>query len=177
MFLMALQDMASSPFRVVDEINQGMDELNERLAIDRVVSSCCGDPRKPQYFFVTPKLLQGLRAMDNPDVTCLIVFNGPGVKSKFTFAQLLVKEMEARGIALPNAAMSSSSSGARVKRDPGAESDEEESDASDFDEEKDMKKSKKRKAATTAKGKGNSSSGGGRIKKRSVQVSDDEEEF
>ena len=30
MYLMALQDMTSAPFRVVDEINQGMDPINER---------------------------------------------------------------------------------------------------------------------------------------------------
>ena len=30
MYLMALQELTSSPFRVVDEINQGMDERNER---------------------------------------------------------------------------------------------------------------------------------------------------
>jgi chromosome segregation ATPase len=42
MYLMALQDLTSAPFRVVDEINQGMDERNERLVFDRIVQSCCG---------------------------------------------------------------------------------------------------------------------------------------
>ena len=37
MYLMALQEMTSAPFRVVDEINQGMDERNERLVFDRIV--------------------------------------------------------------------------------------------------------------------------------------------
>lgn len=38
---MALQELTSAPFRVVDEINQGMDERNERLVFDRIVRSCC----------------------------------------------------------------------------------------------------------------------------------------
>ena len=89
MFLMALQDMTTSPFRVVDEINQGMDESNERLVFDRVVKSCCGDASKPQYFLVTPKLLQGLGAMRNDDVTVLLVWNGPGTTTKWEFADIL----------------------------------------------------------------------------------------
>ena len=64
MYLMALQEMTRSPFRVVDEINQGMDERNERLVFDRIVQSCCGDKTKPQYFLISPKLLQGLRSME-----------------------------------------------------------------------------------------------------------------
>eukprot|EP01036_Dinobryon_divergens_P056977 gene56977-76078_t len=93
MYLMALQEFTSAPFRVVDEINQGMDERNERLAFDRIVQSCCsveenGDP-KPQYFLVSPKLLQGLRAMDNPDVTVLLVWNGPGVRDTWQLSSVL----------------------------------------------------------------------------------------
>merc|ERR1712167_314890 len=61
MYLMSLQELTSSPFRVVDEINQGMDERNERLVFDRIVSTCCDGVSKPQYFLVSPKLLQGLR--------------------------------------------------------------------------------------------------------------------
>lgn len=79
MYLMALQELTSAPFRVVDEINQGMDERNERLVIDRIVQSCCGEANRPQYFLVSPKLLQGLRSMEHEDVTILLVMNGPGV--------------------------------------------------------------------------------------------------
>ena len=59
MYLMALQEMTHAPFRAVDEINQGMDERNERLVFDRIVQSCCHERSKPQYFLVSPKLLQG----------------------------------------------------------------------------------------------------------------------
>jgi structural maintenance of chromosomes protein 5 len=77
-YLMALQALARAPFRVVDEINQGMDPRNERLVHERMVAVACADvgPRRlaanddeeeeglgggSQYFLVTPKLLTGLR--------------------------------------------------------------------------------------------------------------------
>jgi len=101
------QEMTSAPFRVVDEINQGMDERNERLVFDRIVQSCCSakdaaalaranplvSQTKPQYFLVSPKLLQGLRAMDHDDVTVLLVLNGPGVKSKWQLRDVLQSMM------------------------------------------------------------------------------------
>jgi len=83
MYLMALLELTSSPFRVVDEINQGMDERNERLVFDRIVQSCCEGESRPQYFLVSPKLLQGLRAMAHDNVTVLMVWNGAGVFSKW----------------------------------------------------------------------------------------------
>lgn len=149
MYLMALQELTSAPFRVVDEINQGMDERNERLVFDRIVRSCCSRPTnslsgactsasssssslsssssssssssqvngtpvrvngrrtaatpptggsgtgetgptvKAQYFLVSPKLLPGLRAMDNDDVTALMVYNGPGVKDLWQMGDII----------------------------------------------------------------------------------------
>ncbi|CBJ32112.1 conserved unknown protein [Ectocarpus siliculosus] len=75
LFLMALQDLQHSPFRVVDEINQGMDPKNERQVFSRIVLNSCGPSRK-QYFLITPKLLQGLVAMDNDDITVIVIMNG-----------------------------------------------------------------------------------------------------
>jgi chromosome segregation ATPase len=40
-YIMALQSIAKSPFRVVDEINQGMDPRNERLVHYRMVNIAC----------------------------------------------------------------------------------------------------------------------------------------
>lgn len=57
---MALQDLAQSPFRVVDEINQGMDPRNERMVHGRMVDIACQE-RTSQYFLITPKLLTGLK--------------------------------------------------------------------------------------------------------------------
>jgi len=73
----------ASPFRCVDEINQGLDERNERLVFKRIVenstvpagpssnSDHCG-----QYFLITPKLLPNLDGMENEDITVLFVFSG-----------------------------------------------------------------------------------------------------
>lgn len=41
-YLMSLQSLTRSPFRVVDEINQGMDPRNERLVHKRIVGIACG---------------------------------------------------------------------------------------------------------------------------------------
>ena len=41
-YLMSLQTLTRSPFRVVDEINQGMDPRNERLVHKRMVGIACG---------------------------------------------------------------------------------------------------------------------------------------
>ncbi|KAH9865204.1 hypothetical protein IAQ61_009151 [Plenodomus lingam] len=59
-YLMALQGLAQSPFRVVDEINQGMDPRNERMVHERMVDIACQE-RTSQYFLITPKLLAGLK--------------------------------------------------------------------------------------------------------------------
>eukprot|EP00580_Thalassiosira_gravida_P014694 CAMPEP_0201682080 /NCGR_PEP_ID=MMETSP0494-20130426/51433_1 /ASSEMBLY_ACC=CAM_ASM_000839 /TAXON_ID=420259 /ORGANISM="Thalassiosira gravida, Strain GMp14c1" /LENGTH=1127 /DNA_ID=CAMNT_0048165835 /DNA_START=664 /DNA_END=4047 /DNA_ORIENTATION=- len=82
MYLMGLQNLMSSPFRCVDEINQGLDERNERLVFKRIVENStlpagssntdhCG-----QYFLITPKLLPNLDGMENENITVLFVFSG-----------------------------------------------------------------------------------------------------
>lgn len=94
-YLMSLQTLTRSPFRVVDEINQGMDPRNERLVHSRLVSIACGGEapspssgpdedkgdnrlvgRAPgrggsQYFLITPKLLHGLEYVDGMRVLCI----------------------------------------------------------------------------------------------------------
>lgn len=42
-----------------------------------------------QYFLVSPKLLEGLAAMDNDDVTVLMVYNGPGITSKWQLGDII----------------------------------------------------------------------------------------
>lgn len=71
-YLMALQSLSRAPFRVVDEINQGMDPRNERIVHERMVDIACGSSASAedgdedtdggsQYFLITPKLLPGLK--------------------------------------------------------------------------------------------------------------------
>lgn len=73
MYLISLQPLTPAPFRLVDEINQAMDPVNERRIWEQVVRAA-EDPSVPQYFLVTPKLLQGLPFTD--DMVVLVVFNG-----------------------------------------------------------------------------------------------------
>ncbi|XP_008411755.1 structural maintenance of chromosomes protein 5 isoform X1 [Poecilia reticulata] len=74
LYLMALQELNRCPFRVVDEINQGMDPVNERRVFDIVVRTACKETTS-QYFFITPKLLQNLQYAE--EMTILCVHNGP----------------------------------------------------------------------------------------------------
>jgi chromosome segregation ATPase len=74
MYMIALQEMTKCPFRVVDEINQGMDPINERKVFDIIVQNSCSK-QFAQYFLLTPKLLPDLSFDDKTNVIC--VFNGP----------------------------------------------------------------------------------------------------
>lgn len=75
---MALQDLAQSPFRVVDEINQGMDPRNERMVHERMVNIACQE-RTSQYFLVTPKLLPGLKF--HPKMKVHVINSGEHIPS------------------------------------------------------------------------------------------------
>ncbi|KAL1960517.1 hypothetical protein VTO42DRAFT_7816 [Malbranchea cinnamomea] len=74
-YLMALQSLSASPFRVVDEINQGMDPRNERMVHERMVDIACGQADSGdaggQYFLITPKLLSGLVYKRGMKVLCI----------------------------------------------------------------------------------------------------------
>ncbi len=80
-----MQNMMVSPFRCVDEINQGLDERNERLVFRRIVQNSTQPPDQQddptshcgQYFLITPKLLPNLTDMENENVTLQVIFNGP----------------------------------------------------------------------------------------------------
>lgn len=83
LYLVSLQDLTECPFRLVDEINQGMDPTNERMIFEEVSKSACR-PGQPQFFLITPKLLPGL--VYTPEMTVLCVMNGPWMvdqKGKF----------------------------------------------------------------------------------------------
>jgi len=81
-YLMALQSLSRSPFRLVDEINQGMDQTNERMVHGRMVDLAVAaekaraegrdDVGGSQYFLITPKLLNGLRYEKGMTVLCIV---------------------------------------------------------------------------------------------------------
>jgi chromosome segregation ATPase len=74
LYLISLQSLSASPFRVVDEINQGMDPRNERLVHKLIVKAACSDEQTSQYFLITPKLLPDLEYHERLKVLC--IFNG-----------------------------------------------------------------------------------------------------
>ncbi|WIA11591.1 hypothetical protein OEZ85_011696 [Tetradesmus obliquus] len=73
LYLIALQGVTVTPFRVVDEINQGMDPANERKVFTQLVKASC-QAGTPQCFLLTPKLLPDLHYTE--DITILNIFNG-----------------------------------------------------------------------------------------------------
>lgn len=82
LYLIALQHLTHCPFRLVDEINQGMDPHNERMIFDLIaIQASLVDT--PQYFLITPKLLPNLNFLEN--ITVLCVFNGPWQPQKIDF--------------------------------------------------------------------------------------------
>jgi len=74
LYMLALQELTTVPFRCVDEINQGMDAVNERRVFELLVRTSCQES-SAQYFLLTPKLLTGLNY--SPRMNVLIVNNGP----------------------------------------------------------------------------------------------------
>eukprot|EP00301_Raphidiophrys_heterophryoidea_P004963 c12118_g1_i1.p1 GENE.c12118_g1_i1~~c12118_g1_i1.p1 ORF type:complete len:1149 (+),score=333.16 c12118_g1_i1:167-3448(+) len=94
-FLFALQRLDNAPFRLVDEINQGMDSVNERKMWDVLLSSASSSsssgPGFGQFFIVTPKLLSGLRF--DHDTAVHVIFNGPQTPNSKTFDALVQKRL------------------------------------------------------------------------------------
>ncbi|KAK9058096.1 hypothetical protein SSX86_022936 [Deinandra increscens subsp. villosa] len=76
LYLVSLQDLTNCPFRVVDEINQGMDPINERKMFQQLVRAA-SQLNTPQCFLLTPKLLSDLDYGEA--CTILTVMNGPWI--------------------------------------------------------------------------------------------------
>ena len=75
LYLLSLQELSRAPFRVVDEINQGMDVENERKVHALMVETATKmESKRAQYFLITPKLLTGLEYNDKMHILC--IFNG-----------------------------------------------------------------------------------------------------
>ncbi|CAD26110.1 putative NUCLEAR PROTEIN OF THE SMC FAMILY [Encephalitozoon cuniculi GB-M1] len=69
LFLLAIQSYRPSPFRLVDEINQGMDRHNEKLVHDILVA--LSKEGNEQFFMITPKIAPGLSYSQNMKVIIL----------------------------------------------------------------------------------------------------------
>ncbi|XP_040582496.2 uncharacterized protein, partial [Lepeophtheirus salmonis] len=68
-FLLSLIEINNAPFRLVDEINQGMDAVNEKNIHNILVHL----EHKSQFFIISPKLVEGLEYSENMKV--LVIFN------------------------------------------------------------------------------------------------------
>ncbi|KAI9033358.1 P-loop containing nucleoside triphosphate hydrolase protein [Hyaloraphidium curvatum] len=95
-YLMAMQTLIKVPFRMVDEINQGMDPRNERLVHAQFVKVSCEEDTA-QYFLVTPKLLPDL--MYHRNMRVLVVMNGDHLpeREEVDLAKLLQRKRELIG--------------------------------------------------------------------------------
>ncbi|SCU90526.1 LANO_0D09076g1_1 [Lachancea nothofagi CBS 11611] len=71
LYMIALQEFTSAPFRVVDEINQGMDSRNERIVHKAMVENACVE-NTSQYILITPKLLTQLYYHENVRIHCVM---------------------------------------------------------------------------------------------------------
>lgn len=77
LYLVSLQDITNCPFRVVDEINQGMDPINERKMFQQLVRAA-SKPNSPQCFLLTPKLLPELDYSEACSIITMV--NGPWIE-------------------------------------------------------------------------------------------------
>ncbi|ELQ76809.1 Structural maintenance of chromosome protein SMC5/Spr18, SMC superfamily [Trachipleistophora hominis] len=72
-FLLSLLEATPAPFRLVDEINQGMDSYNERI-VHNLLVDLIRNKNSPQFFIVTPKLVDNLNFNDSMRV--FIIYAG-----------------------------------------------------------------------------------------------------
>lgn len=73
LFLLSLQQCQETAFRLVDEINQGMDQTNERIVFEIIKEIGMNS----QFFVITPKMLDHMEF--SPDSKAIIVFGGSGI--------------------------------------------------------------------------------------------------
>eukprot|EP01006_Ploeotia_vitrea_P013328 TRINITY_DN34908_c0_g1_i1.p1 TRINITY_DN34908_c0_g1~~TRINITY_DN34908_c0_g1_i1.p1 ORF type:complete len:242 (-),score=43.70 TRINITY_DN34908_c0_g1_i1:236-886(-) len=97
LYLLALQSRTSCPFRIVDEIDQGMDIQNQKKIFLKMLASS-GEVDAPQSFLITPKLqpnmIPDLESDHSAVVDIFCVWNGPEGTSQDEM-QLLFGEWDA----------------------------------------------------------------------------------
>jgi chromosome segregation ATPase len=82
MYLLSVQQLTSAPLRMVDEINQGMDAINERHCYNAVGNICSTEQGKTQFWLFSPKLLMNEKRFKYPeDITVLLVHGGASMIS------------------------------------------------------------------------------------------------
>ena len=81
LFLLSLQQLTKCPFRVVDEINQGLDQHYERAIFERIVEWSSKDDTS-QCFLITPKLQGGLLDNVGKNICVINIFKGRDMVKK-----------------------------------------------------------------------------------------------
>ncbi|CAG2105161.1 unnamed protein product, partial [Medioppia subpectinata] len=79
LFLLSLQS-SSTPFRLVDEINQGMDQHNERKVFEVLKDMASSS----QFFIITPKLIENLEFSDQ--TRAIVLYSSQGIKQLEEYA-------------------------------------------------------------------------------------------
>lgn len=87
LFILSMQQITECPFRVVDEINQGLDKNYERAIFERIVEYSSKDDCS-QCFLITPKLQGGMLNDVGKHITVLNIFKGRGLSSQMPFFSL-----------------------------------------------------------------------------------------
>ncbi|EGC38414.1 hypothetical protein DICPUDRAFT_148904 [Dictyostelium purpureum] len=126
LFLISLQNLTKCPFRVVDEINQGMDPKNERMVFEQIVKTV-SKPDLPQYFLITPKLLHNLPY--SRETTVLCVFTGPWFISQQEWDEFLYSYL--RGAKKNNRTTTTITTTTTLNSDSSSEEEEEEEEEED----------------------------------------------
>ncbi|TID31157.1 hypothetical protein CANINC_000265 [Pichia inconspicua] len=105
-FLNSLQGLTRTPFRVVDEINQGLDARNERRVHEMIVRGVEKE-NSSQYFLITPKLLSDLHYSRAMKVHCIFAGNIYTTTTRTTAAEppAAAAERSAGGARLPDPEM------------------------------------------------------------------------
>lgn len=86
LYMIALQQYTTAPFRIVDEINQGMDSHNERIVHKSMVINACAE-NTSQYFLITPKLLTGLYYHEKMMIHCVMA--GPWIPNPSEYPDMV----------------------------------------------------------------------------------------
>uniref|UniRef100_A0A5S6PZN2 Structural maintenance of chromosomes protein 5 n=1 Tax=Trichuris muris TaxID=70415 RepID=A0A5S6PZN2_TRIMR len=97
LYILALQELSVVPFRCVDEINQGMDPVNERKVFELMVRMLNGEVsgselQRTQYIIFTPKLLPNCDFGERTKIWC--IFNGMGALPQNTLSSALKNASE-----------------------------------------------------------------------------------
>lgn len=80
LFLLSLIQISPSPFRLVDEINQGMDKFNER-GVHNILVNLKGNT---QFFIITPKIVDELNYNNNMKIFIIFPNTSKSVSDSFS---------------------------------------------------------------------------------------------